>query len=68
MGFEDKRHERIKNLEENIEENEPIDLEEFRAEASIQIGLTETKIQEYINQLEKANRIEVDEEDQVRTA
>lgn len=61
MSFEDKRRERIKDLEENIEENQPVNLEEFRAEASIQIGLTEVKIQEYLEQLEKAGRIQIDD-------
>jgi len=67
MDVPNDRRGRIKKLNSKIEENGESDLEKIRAKAALDSGLTESKIQEYLEQLEKAGKIEI-EDGKVRPA
>lgn len=55
------RGERISTLHGKLDDKKPVEIEKFRAEASIKLDVTESKVQEYIDQLEKADFIDVEE-------
>lgn len=63
------RSERIDEIHtkitEKLTENDSLDLEKFRAESAYNLDVTETKIQEYLNQLEKMDEIQINDDEGV---